>query len=208
MHEEVLPPSSLAVLDRISGLSAPSLRGWTLAGGTGLALQLGHRLSEDFDFFRPDPSSNNDIHKALSPIGAYETVQDEPRTLSLIIQKVRLSFFVVDLPWLSPSAPFRFFHVAGLRDIAAMKIAAISSRGARKDFIDLYFLLGEGLSLEDCLMAYEAKFGAVRANQYLLIKSLTWFGDAEAEPTPKMLATFDWEKCKSEISNQARNLTI
>jgi len=62
MHEKVLPRGSRELLAKLESLSLPELQGWTLAGGTGLALQMGHRISEDFDFFRTDGFSADRLH--------------------------------------------------------------------------------------------------------------------------------------------------
>ncbi|MBE3129484.1 MAG: nucleotidyl transferase AbiEii/AbiGii toxin family protein, partial [Acidobacteria bacterium] len=69
MHEKALPPGSRKLLDSLKRLSRPVLRGWTLAGGTGLALRVGHRLSDDFDFFRTDDMDRRGLHDALSALG-------------------------------------------------------------------------------------------------------------------------------------------
>jgi hypothetical protein len=140
-------------------VSFPELDGWTLAGGTGLALQMGHRVSEDFDFFRTDGFSADRLHEALRQIGAVETLQEEDRTLTVNVASVKISFFSVPDDFLYPGNPYLFFQLADPRDIALMKLAAISGRGSRKDFIDLYSILHGGLSLEQCFQWLPLKYG-------------------------------------------------
>ena len=72
-----------------------------------------------------------------------------------------------------------------------MKLIAISGRGSRKDFIDLYTILRNGPILKDFFPLLPIKYGAGRANVYHILKSLTYFKDAEREPPPTMLEPFD-----------------
>lgn len=114
MHESVLPRHSLELLTRMEILGADTLRGWTLAGGTGLAFRLGHRTSEDLDFFRTDDMDTRELHATLERLGDYE----------------------------------------------------------------------------------------------ILLRSLTWFEDAETEPMPAMRVPFDWNDCKAFFVREARAIVL
>lgn len=208
MHEKVLPPGSLTLLNQLGAMNEDALYGWTLAGGTGLALQVGHRISVDFDFFRIDDLQVRKLHPVLETCGPYETLQDEEDTVTVIIQGVKLSFFRVRDPFLHPRTEYRFFNLAGLRDIALMKLAAISGRGSRKDFIDLYKILMLGDTLSEYFAELPLKYGTSRVNIYHILKSLTWFEDAEREPMPNMLEPFDWEECKAFFIREAHRLVL
>lgn len=238
MHTETLPRGSRQTLDWLDRLSAPALRNWILAGGTGLALQIGHRISEDFDFFRTDDMDARALHDVFKAYGAYETLQEAEHTLTVRLDRTKLSFFCVRDPFLFGSLPYRFFTIADITDIALMKIAAISGRGSRKDFIDLFFILSGppflaeksgGLSREASSAAKEAmedkpqsaslflrqileltikKYGASRANRYHLLKSLTYFDDAEREPMPQMLRAVDWNACKRFFIQAAQDVIM
>jgi len=208
MHDKVLPGRSRKILDSLEALSSPELEGWTLAGGTGLALHLGHRVSEDFDFFRLEPMKTDRLDRALRETGPVETLQREEGTLTVLAGGVKLSFFSVLDPFLFAGPPYAFFEVADVRDIALMKLAAISSRGSRKDFIDLYTILRGGLTLEECFGWLPRKYGQGRLNTYHVLKSLTWFEDAEREPMPRMLEPFDWRECKAFFVREAHALVL
>ncbi len=208
IHEQVLPPSSADVLQRMAASGDPSFKGWILAGGTGLALQLGHRLSEDFDFFRTDIFSPAHMHESLRQLGPYETALEDGNSLVVMLDGVKWSFFKVRDPFLYPSEPWRFSRLAAPRDIALMKLAAIGGRGARKDFIDLWFILREGaISLRACLDELSAKYGPDRTNLLHTVKSLTWFEDAERDPMPRMLVPFDWSRCRAFFEASVRELS-
>ncbi len=82
-----------------------------------------------------------------------------------------------------------------------MKIAAITSRGSKKDFIDIYFLLNE-FSLKEMLDFYKLKYND--ASEMLALKSLTYFDDADTEENPRMISSFDWDECKKEIIHKLK----
>ena len=208
MHEKVLPQHSLELLNAFERDTSPQLAGWTLAGGTGLAFHLGHRVSEDLDFFRTDGVDVRRLHAALREHGTYETLQEEDHTLTVLMQDTKLSFFRVRDPFLFDAEPHRFFAVADTRDIALMKLAAISSRGSRKDFADLYMILQNRPTLESYFDLLPDKYDPSSLNSYHILKSLTYFDDAEAEPAPQMLVPFDWEECKAFFVREARAIVL
>jgi len=208
MHEKVLPRGSRELLAKLESLKTPELDGWTLAGGTGLAVQMGHRVSEDFDFFRTDAFSPDLIQRILRQVDVVGTLQEDERTLTVIVSATKVSFFSVPDDFLFPGSPYYFFQIADPRDIALMKLAAISGRGSRKDFIDLYTILQGGLSLEQCFHWLPSKYGEGRVNTYHVLKSLTYFDDAEREPMPRMLEPFDWVACKNFFVREAHAIVL
>ena len=208
MHEKVLPRGSRELLAKLEGLNRLELDGWTLAGGTGLALQLGHRVSEDFDFFRTDGFSPQGLYEILRGVGDAEILQEYDRTLTLIASRTKVSFFSVPDPFLFAGQLHSFFLLADIRDIALMKLAAISGRGSRKDFIDLYTILRGGSSLRKFFEQMPNKYGPGRVNSYHVLKSLTYFEDAEREPMPRMLEPFDWKECKAFFVREAHAIVL
>jgi hypothetical protein len=162
-------------------------------------------MSEDFDFFRNARVDLRTLHEALGRIGTYETLQEAEHTLTVLLKGVKMSFFVIPDPFLFGGAPYSFFSLADVRDIALMKLAAISSRGSRKDFVDLYTVLRDGPALSDYFALLPRKYGP-RANAYHILKSLTYFVDAEAEPMPVMLEPFNWKECKAFFVREAHSI--
>jgi hypothetical protein len=208
MHEKALPPASLDLLARIKASPPESLQGWTLAGGTGLALHLGHRRSEGCEFFRTAGMETRSLFQALAAITACETLQSGERILTVLAGSVKMSFFQINEPFLFDSAAYAFFRVADPRDIALMKLLAVTNRGSRKDFVDLYTILRDGPVLKDYLEWLPRRFGEGRLSDYQVLLSLTWFDDAEAEPMPEMLEPFSWEECKAFFEREARALVL
>ena len=208
MHTEVLPATSGELLAALNSHGTGESCGWVLAGGTGLALQLGHRISEDFEFFCTHDVDTAELFDKLQEVAACETLYSDERTLSVLMRGVKLSFFQVGDPFLFPVTPYTFFGVADLRDIALMKLLAVTNRGSRKDFVDLHAILQSGPTLSDYLQLLPQKYGPGRLNPYQVVMSLTYFDDAEAEPPPRMLAPFEWSLCKEFFVRAVRALVL
>jgi hypothetical protein len=208
MHERVLPPGSRSLIASLKKTAHPALGGWTLAGGTGLALRVGHRRSDDFDFFRTGPMDPAALLDTIAGLSETEILQQEERTLTLLARKVKISFFGIREPFLFSPQPYSFFAVADTRDIALMKLVAIMNRGSRKDFVDLYTILRDGPTLRDYLELLPRRYGTGRINTYQVLMSLALFEDAEQEPMPAMLEPFDWEECRSFFVREARSIVL
>ena len=140
LHLDILPEEQLRLFETMSSQSF--ITDFYLAGGTCLALQIGHRRS-----------------------------------------------------------------LAGLKDIAAMKLEAIVGRGSKKDFIDLYFLLQQ-YTLEEIFSFHALKYGIGLSNQYHHLKSLVYFADAEAEAMPVMITPLDWNFVKNQIISFAKSFHL
>lgn len=205
MHPKVLSPRAWTVVRKIA--SERLLDGWCLAGGTALALQFGHRLSEDLDFFRPGQVDPQALMDGLSRQGRLAIQSRGIGTLHLTLDRIRLSFLEVQAPFLFQGTPYRALQVADPRDIAVMKVVAIGGRGSRKDFVDLFFLLRSGMTLEAILALVRKRFTGIDYNEYHLLKSLVYFEDAESEPLPRMLRRASWPEIKKTIVAEVRRLS-
>ncbi len=208
MHEKVLPENSLELLKEFESDPSPILRNWILAGGTGLALQTGHRISNDFDFFRTDLQDARELHEKLKCFGEYETLQDASHTLTVLLRGTKLSFFKVRSAFIFKGIAYRSFRIADIREIALMKLLAISNRGSRKDFIDLYIILRGETTLQEYFRLLPEKYSTSRINTYSILKSLTYFEDAEKEPMPRMLVPFIWDECKAYFLRSAHSIVL
>jgi len=178
----------------------PAFSGLRLAGGTALALQLGHRKSVDIDLFGKVEFESADVQHLFS---GYRQVAPLKRSANInifVLDGVKVDFVNYAYPWLEPMIEYNKIRLAGVPDIAAMKLAAITGRGSRKDFVDLFFLLKE-YTLASLLEFYQAKFpdGSI----FLVLKSLTWFDDAETDADvmlqPAYKASVDWNLVKQTI---------
>jgi hypothetical protein len=202
LHEEVLSPETARVFECLGG--RPELRAFYLAGGTGAALQLGHRLSADLDLFTERPWTWDGVAPALSACGPVVVDRQEEGTFVGSVSGVRVSLFRYPYPLLEEPIPTRFgIPLARLVDVGCMKLVAVSQRGSRKDFVDLYELSRAGVSVREILAALPVKMPAVALNPVHVLRSLAYFGDAEAEPDPIMLAPYDWSVVRGYCLRQA-----
>jgi hypothetical protein len=177
-----------------------------MVGGTALALHYGHRKSIDLDFISQRDFSLAHLKQSVSVLGRYTLENEEPGTLDGILDDVKLTFLRYEYPLLFPMISYEHIFLADSRDIACMKLDAISSRRSRKDFIDLYVLL-EHYTLATLFEYFEKKYANIHYNKLHMIKSLSYFADAEEEPMPIMLRTLSWEAVKEKIIADARLLT-
>lgn len=166
-----------------------------LAGGTGLALQLGHRDSIDFDYFSPrDIDTKKLFTKVKEVFNGHKIikVQEEKNTLTVFIDSnIKLSFFTYKYKLLEKLINEPYFKIASILDIACMKLAAIVSRATNKDYIDLYFILKEK-SLKDVLGKLNKKMPELDIN--LVLKSLVYFEDINKEKIKfKNNKNIDWQ---------------
>ncbi len=206
MHEQILTPDQTAVLQALKAI--PAVGEFYLAGGTALALRIGHRRSVDFDFFRVSSFDKDALHEALraTALPMEPKILDKRDTLYVTLGGVTTSFFRYDYPLIEPPEPTRWgFGVAGLRDIAAMKLEAIGSRGSRKDFVDTYFLLRDHMSIADAAAAWRSKYALSREELFHRLRALTYFADAETLALPTMLVPFDWNEAKRALETWTRD---
>lgn len=175
-----------------------------LAGGTACALQLGHRVSIDMDFFTEKEFDAKKTIQQLQKIGHFELEQESWGTILGYLEKVRFSLFVYQYPVLFPYKNFKGIPLLDLKDIAAMKVDAISSRGIKRDFIDLYFICQEGISLKETIRFYDRKYKTLPSTSLHIKKSLVYFVDAEASEMPKMLKPLDWERVKAFFEREVK----
>lgn len=96
--------------------------------------------------------------------------------------------------------------LASMPDLAAMKLLAIYQRGTKKDFIDVYAIMGaRRLTLAQMLDAFCSKFGVSDTREVL--RALTYFGDADALPMPHMLWPITWKEVKDGVSSAVSSLS-
>lgn len=180
-----------------------------LAGGTALALILGHRESVDFDWFSPAMFDAEKIAEDLQKVGQLRISETKKGTFHGFVDAIQVTWLYYPNPLLGelitlPDIPG--LRLASLIDIAVMKWAALSSRGSRKDFIDLYFIFQTGLEIKTLIPLLSKKFPDSHINYYHMIKSLSFFDDAEREAWPVMHKAVQWEEIKDTFSQQQKLL--
>ncbi|MFZ5633365.1 MAG: nucleotidyl transferase AbiEii/AbiGii toxin family protein [Bacillota bacterium] len=182
------------------------LKDFYLAGGTAAAIHMGHRVSEDFDFFCRHDFETFGIIQCLSDLGTFTLAGEARGTVHGILNGVKLSFLFYKYPLLYPTKTFMGCKVADIRDIALMKITAISGQNSKRDFIDLYFITRDKMNLPGLMRLFDIKYKNPGYSQYHLLKSLAYFEDADREPDPEMLKPVNWDSIKQYFLQQQKEL--
>jgi predicted nucleotidyltransferase component of viral defense system len=211
MFTKVIPKhahSALAALGESGILSGTDAY---LAGGTALALHLGHRISVDFDFFTAKSFDAQRLVRQLADLpSGFNLERTAPGTILGFVGDTKFSLFEYSYPLLEPTVQFENIIMAGIRDIAAMKLAAISDRGTRRDFIDLYTItaIKKAVTLDDVFGLYDKKFSVLHQNKIHLLKSLTYFQEADEDHMPEMLIDLSWPDIKNYYESEAKRISV
>jgi hypothetical protein len=204
-HPEILKARQRDVLQNLG--PAANRHGFYLGGGTAIALHLGHRRSVDFDWFRqPLIEEPLELARELQEERIpFVTGWTRQSTLYGTVRGVRVSFFRFRYSLLGPLVPWpkAGCQLASLEDLACMKLSAISQRGSRKDFVDLFALGRHGFSLQQMLGWYREKFEVDDVAH--LLYALVYFDDADKEPSPSMIWKVDWREVKATLREWVRS---
>ena len=205
LFSETLSRDTYKLIEKIKGLLW--LSPYYLAGGTALALHLGHRISIDLDFFTESDVEEITIIDHLRTVGNLRLDQTGQGTIIGNLDHVRISLFKYPYNLLDPTIKWNGLNIASVLDIALMKIVAIFQRGSIKDFIDLFFVVEKFKPLDFLLSELPRKYVGVELNTNHILRSLCYFDDAEKEPMPNMIACCDWLEIKEFYVNEVKRLS-
>lgn len=202
----------LSVLDRrriglLKKLGFLKKHGFYLAGGTALALQIKHRTSLDFDFYTEKEFDPRKLREKFDE--EFEEVREihiAEDTLGLEVDGIGISFFRYPYPLVKPLQKIESAYLASLEDIAAMKIIAISQKGKRRDFIDIYFLIKD-FGLRKIIDLTRKKYPMF--NIYVGLQGLVYFKDADEdleEGRFRLLREVNWEEIKNHILKEVNKI--
>lgn len=215
LHLDALPPDTQKAFIKASSFPLLNSESWYLAGGTALALQAGHRQSVDLDFFTTDATFDTaKLERSLlqESGGEWATTSSDDGTLYGLLCGAKASF--IAYPFFQPasnSLRCGTIRILSPDDIAVMKIIAISQRGKKRDFLDLFWYCSvHGGSLCDTILRAKEQYPNTEHNMPHLIKSLSYFDDAEDDPMPRLNFDADWEGVKeffrTEVTVVAKEL--
>ena len=197
MYQNTLAPKTKKLLDKLSA-NKKLLADFRLAGGTALALQYGHRQSIDLDWFTIKHFDAKNIIQQLAAVGKFELLNEDTDTVDGVLDGVKITFLrysdkFIEKPILYAGAA----TLATARDIALMKLGAISGRNTKKDFIDLFiFLNKEKISLKNLVAQLIEQKSTINFDAMHLYKSLVYFEEADQTPMPKILTKISWLEVK------------
>ncbi|MBI5701424.1 nucleotidyl transferase AbiEii/AbiGii toxin family protein [Candidatus Saganbacteria bacterium] len=180
LHFEVLDEKRIKAFKDISAILDEK---YYLAGGTALALQLGHRKSYDFDVF-----GNKDItfavkKKIIKGLSGYKikTLVDSSDELSLILNE-EIKLTVLNYYWDPIKSLVKlkgYLPLLSILDIAATKAYALGRRGNYRDYFDLYIIIkNEYATLRAIISCCKKKYGELFSEK-MLLEQLTYIGDLD-----------------------------
>lgn len=179
-----------------------------LAGGTALALQMGHRKSVDLDFF----SEADQVHERtrqhiIQSVTARkgQVIENVDGNLVLLVDEINVGFFSYGYQMLEAFVQLENVNLASMLDIGLMKLDAVIGRGSRKDFFDLYVIATQ-YPLEKLLQAGERKYPASRDFALMAVESFVLFDNAERDVTPELMINTSWEEVQEYFVKQAKLL--
>jgi len=194
LHLETIDTETLELLNQL--MQIKEFDQLNLVGGTSLALQIGHRKSIDLDLFG---QFNFDEYQLVTILKQFASVKQLNQTTNIktfLLNHIKVDFVNYPYHWLESNLMIDGIRMATKKDIAAMKLAAITGRGTKKDFIDIYFLF-DYYTLAAMFKFYQKKFPD--GSEFMVIKSLMYFGDAEKDLLPIMLKEINWDDIKTKI---------
>ena len=201
LQKQAVKPELLELLEQL--MLVDEFTNFNLVGGTALALYEGHRLSVDIDMFGRsdiDPDKFTDI---LKEKGETIILSQSPKILIFSINGIKVDFVDYNFELLEPLTIIEGIRLVSKKDIVAMKLNAIAGRGSKKDFIDVFQLLNE-FTLTEMLTFYSQKYP--NGSEFMVLKSMLYFDDAENEPDPLMIIPISWEEVKERIVLEVRNI--
>jgi len=197
-HTNILKIETRRALEFLASQKWLKKTRWYFAGGTALALHQGHRLSLDLDFFNPQKDFN--IKRLLSHFEKKDWRIDVAQEGTVYGELLGCKVSFIAYPFFVPKEQPKWFGTIRIlqpRDIAVMKIIAISQRGRKRDFIDLYWHIIKQESLGDVIRRLPSQYPTVAHNYHHILKSLMYFVDAEQDPMPKIFFDASWRKIKT-----------
>ena len=197
MHPEALDNNTTAVWEKCAFLPD-----FYLAGGTALALQIGHRKSVDLDFFSSDPVKKTLLKILEEKFATVAPLVNSRDELTVLLDGIKVTFLYYPFVLLYPTLPTAVVPLASVKDIASMKAYALGRRQSLKDYIDLYTIFSLGfIPFSDVLRDSQQKYGDA-FNDRLFSEQLLYTDDLEDE-------SIDWltePKTKEEVKDFFKTL--
>jgi predicted nucleotidyltransferase component of viral defense system len=194
-----LPKTTKKALDFLSGQKWLENTNWYLAGGTALALNTGIRKSVDLDFFTQDKDfENEELLGNFSGNSDWQVTINRKNTIYGLLFKAKVSF--IAYPFFVPKQEminYGYVKILKPLDIAVMKIIAISQRGRKRDFFDLYWCVKNIEPLENLVRRLRVQYPSVAHDYHHILKAMVYFEDAESDPNPELNFKADWKEVKN-----------
>jgi hypothetical protein len=195
LQYQTVSPGTVVLLKKL--MAMPELDSFFLVGGTSLALQAGHRISIDLDFFTDRHFDIADMQKSLSrKLEQFELLRVSQTGFTCIIQSIKCDFFNWSVPFIGQSVLENGIRLCSLEDIAAFKLDAIVSRKEKKDFWDIEILIRK-LGFEKILQSYRQKYPYI--DRKVALDALSEIDIADDSEEPQIILPISWDVVKKNI---------
>ncbi len=194
MFEQTITSNMLLLVEELAQISSIS-SSFYMAGGTALAIQIGHKKSLDIDLFTKQKFNEEKLSQIIISLGGTVSIVENSR-IHGSIKEEKLTLLHYPYPLLNDCVIFHSFNLAGIEDIACMKAVAISQRGEKKDFFDMFEIL-KLISPLRLRQLFLEKYTSARINCYQILKFFYYFDDAELQPDPIVLNNTSWPEVKN-----------
>jgi hypothetical protein len=200
---DVLPDDTLDAWRKVAPLVPASMY---LAGGTGLAVHLHHRVSRDLDFMFDGDEDLAELEARLGSVGQFVMTRRDEGTLNGMLDTTKVQFLSANgQRQLAPTVDVAGIRVASVDDIAAMKLKVVLDRGELRDYFDLMVIDQRAVPIAEALGLFRARFGIGRDDQriVMLVRALGYFGDVADDPAlPLQRSTIEsyWAARAAEVA--------
>jgi predicted nucleotidyltransferase component of viral defense system len=201
LQKQAVKPELLELLNQLMLINEFS--SFNLVGGTALALYDGHRISVDIDLFGKCRLQESQFTLLMKNCGNIEILSQSQKILIYTINGIKVDFVDYQYELIEQVNIIDGIRILSKKDIAAMKLNAIAGRGSKKDFFDIVQLL-KTFTLSEMLSFYTTKYK--QNSEFMVIKSLMYFDDAENEPDPICILSITWEEVKKIIISHVQKL--
>jgi len=207
MHPECVEEKARILMSRVG--PTLGMHGGVLAGGTGLALHLGHRISGDLEFYTQQVFRPSDILEELQGFaGVVEAVTMGDDSMTVQADGARLLLMQTLAPFEEPTTRLNGCDVAGVVDIATMKLVAVSQGGTRSDFVDLYTVLQTVPFRKVARNALE-RYGVTALDPLVIGKGFVWFEQADVQKDPVYVGTpITWNHIRDFFQSSLRQFVF
>lgn len=201
-HEDSVQPELIKLLNRLMMNSAFDT--FSLAGGTSLSLRFGHRTSVDIDLFSTEPFDSMLLQDHITTgFPGSHILNRTDGSLCVNVGGIKIDHLYHPYPLLESIETDGSLRILSLPDVSAMKVNAVTNRGSKKDFIDLYALNQNAIFLSQSISNFCRKYNG---NKFLAIRSVLWLQDADQEPDPVFLNEWTWAFVREKMLHLADNL--
>ncbi len=175
MYKEILNKNQLELLPFLSEFR----KEFYMAGGTAIALHIGHRRSVDFDLFKFNSLNHNSVLKKIQNSHFdYSITRNVNEQINAMIHQVKFTFMQYPYKIQIDCSLENIIKLPDLLTLSAMKAFALGRRAKWKDYVDMFFILKFHFSINQIIQKASQVFNALFSEK-LFRSQLCYFEDID-----------------------------